>query len=420
MATDEPARPSPAHRLARMVGRSPHEAGRVASPLELFFDLTFVIAFSAASAELAHSVAAGHLRTGLIGFAFSVFAIAWAWINFTWFASAYDSDDWLYRITTMVQMVGVLILAIGIPALFHSLEEGHHLDNRVIVIGYVVMRVAMIAQWLRVARGDRERRRTALTYVASIAIAQVGWVAVAAFDMSLGATFAATLPLYLIELAGPWVAERRGGTPWHAHHIAERYGLLAIIALGECLIGTIASLSAIVERAGWTVETAIVGLAGTGLAFGIWWMYFLCPFGEILHHRRGLAFLWGYGHIVVWGAIAATGAGLHVAAYRIEGETAIGLTGVVAAVAVPAAVLVLSLGGLYNLLLGPDRMHVALIALDLAILALAVILAAAGASLATCLVVVMLAPLPSIVADEIAGARRRERALERLGPTRTS
>ena len=49
-----------------MSGRDPHEPHRVATPLELLFDLTFVIAFGVAASQLAHSLASGHveLRVG--------------------------------------------------------------------------------------------------------------------------------------------------------------------------------------------------------------------------------------------------------------------------------------------------------------------------------------------------------------------
>jgi len=70
---------------------------------------------------------------GVLGFAFATFAVTWAWINFSWFASAYDTDDWVYRLTTMVQMVGVIVLALGLPRMFASLEHGEHVDNGVIV-----------------------------------------------------------------------------------------------------------------------------------------------------------------------------------------------------------------------------------------------------------------------------------------------
>ncbi len=87
----------------------------MATPLELLFDLTFVIAFGVAASQFAHSLASGHVEAGLISFTFATFSVCWAWINFSWFASAYDTDDWVYRLTTMLQMVGVLVLTLGIP-----------------------------------------------------------------------------------------------------------------------------------------------------------------------------------------------------------------------------------------------------------------------------------------------------------------
>jgi low temperature requirement protein LtrA len=407
-------RPVLAHRLSRMTGRSAQEAHRTATPLELFFDLTFVIAFSASASEFAHAVMTGHLGSGLVGFAFSMFAVIWAWINFTWFASAYDTDDWLFRLTTMVQMVGVLILAMGIQPLFASIEHGEPLDNGVIVLGYVVMRVAMVFQWLRAATQDPARRESCLVYVKTIALAQVGWVVLIFLHTPLVTTFLLMVPLYVIEMLGPWLAEHRGGgTPWHAHHVAERHGLLAIIALGECLIGTIAALFALVEK-GWTLDVAVTGLAGTGLAFGMWWLYFTIPSAQVLHRRRELGFRWGYGHILTFASIAATGAGLHVAAYYLGHEAKIGPVAVVAATAVPVAVFGVGVIALYTVLVGPDPFHLVLAAGMLGLLGLGVGLAAAGASVPLSLFVLMLAPVPAIIGDEVVGARHREQALARL------
>ena len=118
MSEVEPSPPHkavPVHRIRRMSGRDPHEPHRVATPLELLFDLTFVIAFGIAANEFAHEMAEGHIGAGLAAFAFATFAICLAWINFSWFASAYDTDDWIYRLMTMLQMVGVIILALGLP-----------------------------------------------------------------------------------------------------------------------------------------------------------------------------------------------------------------------------------------------------------------------------------------------------------------
>lgn len=198
-----------------MDGRDTHEHHRVATPLELLFDLTFVVAFSVGASQFAHAVAEAHVAAGLIGFGFATFAICWAWINFSWFASAYDTDDWIYRLTTMVQMIGVLILALGLPAMFASVEHGHHLDNRVMVLGYVVMRVAMIFQWLRAARQDPQRRQACLTYVKWISIAQIGWIVLIFFDFSLGISFVMTTIFTLIELAGPVLAERKNHRGTH-------------------------------------------------------------------------------------------------------------------------------------------------------------------------------------------------------------
>ena len=101
-----PTVPDLGHRRRRLRGRDPLEPHRTATPLELLYDLVFVVAFGQAANELAHYVAEGHVRTGIFGFGFAAFAIAWAWISYSWFASAYDEDDWVCRLATMVQMVG--------------------------------------------------------------------------------------------------------------------------------------------------------------------------------------------------------------------------------------------------------------------------------------------------------------------------
>ena len=147
-----------------MLGRDPREAHRSVTPLELLFDLTFVVAFSQAGDQLAHYVAEAHIATAVWGFAFVLLSVCWAWINFTWFASAFDTDDWLQRVLTMVQMVGVIVLALGIPAVFESIDSGEPFDFVVVAVGYVIMRVSLVLMWLRVARQDPANRRVALRY----------------------------------------------------------------------------------------------------------------------------------------------------------------------------------------------------------------------------------------------------------------
>ena len=399
-----------------MRGRDPHEEHRAATPLELLFDLTFVVAFGVAGNEAAHLLAEGHWFAAVAGFSFAMFAVCWAWINFTWFASAYDTDDWVFRLLTMVQMVGVLVLALGLPPVFDSLDHGGYLDNGVMVAGYVVMRLAMVAQWLRAARQDPERRSTCLGYAAAITVAQVGWVVLLVAHTSGWVTFVAAGALYLVELGGPVLAERRsrGMTPWHPHHIAERYGLLAIITLGEGILGTVAALGAVVEAQGWTVDAALVGLAGTALTFAMWWTYFVTPAGHLLHRHRERAWPWGYGHIVVFAAIAGTGSGLHVAAYHLEHATHISATATVLTTVVPVAVYLVMLFTLYTLLLRTfDPFHVWLLLGAAVFLVLPVVMAQAGASVVACLLVLVLAPVVVVVGFEVVGHRHQAEALRR-------
>ena len=406
---------SRAHGLRLMSGRDPDEQHRVATPLELLYDLTFVVAFGVAGDQFAHLMAEGHFASGLIGFGFAIFAVCWCWMNFSWFASAYDTDDWVFRVATMVQMVGVIVLALGLPQVFHSIDAGHTIDNTVTVAGYVVMRLSMIFLWLRAARQDQPRRRTCQTYAITIGVAQVGWVVLLLAHTPVAPFFAWGALLILIEMVGPVIAERgKGGTPWHAHHIAERYALLTIITLGEGVIGTVASLGAVVGSQGWNVDAVLVAVAGIGLTFGLWWMYFTVPAGEVLHVYRERVFPWGYGHILIFGSIAATGAGLHVAALYIGHQAHIGATATVMTVAIPVGVFAFALFALYAYLVrSGDPFHGVLLAGTAAILALAVLLAFVGLPMAVCLIVLMLAPLVTVVGYETVGHRHLSAALNR-------
>jgi low temperature requirement protein LtrA len=404
------------HRRRRFSGRDPTEEHRASTPLELLYDLTIVVAFGTAADELAHYVAEGHAAAGVGSFAFASFAVTWAWLNYSWFASAYDTDDWLFRLATMVQMIGVVVLSLGLPQLFASIDHGDTPDNHVVVAGYVVMRTALVFLWWQVSRHDPQRRRTARSYMTLVGVAQVGWVALAIADIPIGPTLAGVAVLVAFELTAPFIAERKGGTPWHPHHIAERYGLLVIITLGEVIIGTVAALNALVHgEAGWSVDAALLAVAGVGLTFGCWWMYFAVPWAEPLVAHRERAFRFGYGHLVVFAALAAMGAGLHVAALSLEGDATIGETATVLSVAIPFAIYAAVFYALYSSLMRThDPFHLGLIAGTTAILVLAVVLAAAGVSMAVCLIVLTFAPAVTVVGYETLGHRHMADALERL------
>ena len=232
-------------------------------------------------------------------------------------------------------------------------------------------------------------------------------------------TFALAAVLVLVELAGPVYAETRTvGTPWHPHHIAERYGLMVIIALGEGMIGTMASMTAIVgpDGPGWSVDFVLVGLAGVALVFGMWWTYFTVPCGALLAAHRERSFGWGYGHIILFGAVVAVGAGLHVAAYYLEHHTELD-------VARHPAQRGRALRGLRAVGLpavrrpDPDastRCTSCSSRSPRPCVALSVVLAVAGVSLAVCLLVLALGPWVTVVGYELRGHRHNEEVLAAL------
>ncbi|WP_371527522.1 low temperature requirement protein A [Streptomyces sp. NBC_01283] len=411
---------APSRRLIPMTGRDPNEHSRVSTPLELLFDLTFVVAVGTASSQFAEMVAEGHAGQAVTAFVLAMFAISVAWISFSWFASAFGTDDWLYRALTMLQMIGVVVFSLGLPAMFHSVEEGGHLELRVMVLGYVVMRIAMLFQWWRAAHDSPAFHDVGLANIRWTAIVQVGWVVVAFVHLPLAAAFAAFVVLGALELALPLLAQgSAGGTPWHPHHVAERYGLFAIIVLGEGVVGTVASSGGLLGGADgthWSGNAVAVVIAGVGLTFGMWWVYFATPFGDVLVHRRSRGYLFGYGHIPLFIAIAGAGAGLHVAGLRLEHHSELSDVAVVLSLALPVGLYLLMVYLLHTLLLSTaDRFHLLLISLTLVVLLAAVLLAAADVSIAVCLLVVMLAPFVTVLGYETVGHRHQKQMLERLG-----
>jgi low temperature requirement protein LtrA len=223
--------------------------------------------------------------------------------------------------------------------------------------------------------------------------------------------------LLMVELAGPAIAERRyGGTPWHPDHIAERYGLLVIITLGEGIIGTVAALNAVVHGAeGWTFDAALVAIAGVGLTFGTWWMYFALPWAAALRAHTPRTFTWRYGHMFMFAGLAAMGAGLHVAALFLEHETEIGAASTVVSVVIPVALYVGALYAVYSAVMHEaDPFHIWLLVGTATVLAMSVVLAAAGVGMAVCLVVLMFAPVVTVVGFELVGHRQVAAALERI------
>jgi low temperature requirement protein LtrA len=318
---------------SRMAARDTEEHHRVATPLELLFDLCFVVAVARAAAQLDHELAAGHLDLAVGNYVMVFFAIWWAWMNFTWFASAYDTDDGIYRLTTLVQITGVLVLAAGVT------RATEYADFRIITFGYVIMRLALVGQWLRAAHGDPARRPAALRFAVGIGVLQIGWVLRLALPPQWG--LASFVLLGIGELSVPVWAERAARTTWHPHHIVERYGLFTLIVLGESVLSATTAIQSALDTGHHLVGALTVAGSGLVIVFALWWKYFdRSAAGRLTSLRRGI--VWGYGHYLVFASAAAVGAGLAVSVDRLTGAASISARVAGYAVAVPVCVYVLS------------------------------------------------------------------------------
>jgi low temperature requirement protein LtrA len=324
-----------------MSARDSSEAHRTSSPLELLFDLTFVVAVAQVADELAKEIEAGHAAQGIIPFVMVFFAIWWAWLNFTWFASAYDSDDVPYRVLVLLQMGGALVLAAGVPAAFE------HQNFFGITLGYFIMRIGLVAQWTRAAIENPDGRATAVRYAVGVTVVQIGWLARLLLPTD-GAdqwwtVYLAFVLLVALEFVVPYWAERPGMTTWHPHHIAERYGLFAIILLGETIAVLAIGDSQVVSAGDRVGPLIAAGISALVLVFGLWWLYFLQPAGDGLAAHREGAFLWGYGHCLVFAGLGALGAGIQVVVKFAGGHSTVAPMTVAWSVAIPVAVYLVSL-----------------------------------------------------------------------------
>ncbi|MDN3518498.1 low temperature requirement protein A [Aquisalimonas lutea] len=327
-----------------MHARDRRDPNRGVSPLELFFDLCFVAAIAQITTQLTQAVTAGGTATAIASYLTVFFAIWWAWMNFTWFASAFDNDDICCRLAAFVQMVGALILASGTAEAF---TRG---DFAIVFLGYAVMRLGLVASWLRAARWNPEHRGAAVQYAIGLSVAMAGWSTMLA---------AGAWPLWgwclmaLVELAIPPWAESRGSTPWNPHHVARRNGRFVIIVLGQSVIAVTGSVRIALDHgdAGVAVYSIIAG--GLLLVFSMWWLYFAASPPRFLT-TSGKAFMWGYGHYFVLCSAAAVGAGIAANLDLVTaGSPATGAPAA-AALSVPVAVYLLALWLLHR---RPGREH---------------------------------------------------------------
>jgi len=319
--------------LPGLRARDTGESHRTAGPLELFFDLVFVVAVALASQSLHHFEADDHFGNGIVRYLMVFFAIWWAWMNFTWFASAYDNDDWLYRVLTLVQMTGALIMAAGVPA---AMTENRY---QIIIVGYMVMRLALVMQWLRAAVGDPERRSTALSYAIGITVVQ-GWWALSLF-VPIEWTGAVWVIGVIAELSIPVIAERKAVTPWHHQHITERFGLFTLIVLGESILASSNAIIEGIELGDRTFEMLRLAVSGFAIVAAMWWLYFAYPQRGHLRSFR-LTMRWNYSHYFIFAAAAAVSAGIEVAVDYHTEHTSLSAAKAAATLCVPVAMFIVA------------------------------------------------------------------------------
>jgi low temperature requirement protein LtrA len=289
------------------VVRAADEEHRATTPLELFFDLCFVVAVAQGASALHDLVIERRFADAVVGFLAMFFAIWWAWVNVVWFSTGHDSDDVVHRVLTLLQMAGALILAAGVhDAMFD-------LNLTTTTVGYAVMRLGLVPLWIRVGRDHPDQSGRAYRFALTIVVLQVLWIARLALPDDRSVALASFAVGVVLELLAPMWAERRADRQqFNGDHLAERFGLFTIIVLGEVVLSSTVAVREAVDADGVSVALLVVAISGLVIAFAVWWAYFARNDVPAFDRFHG-AFIWGYAHLPIFGGLAAFGAGLHVA-----------------------------------------------------------------------------------------------------------
>jgi low temperature requirement protein LtrA len=204
----------------------------------------------------------------------------------------------------------------------------------------------MSTQWLRVARSSEgPERTTALRYAGGVLLCLVGWLGL--LVLPGGGRPWVFLVMAIIEMCVPRYAEKDFATSWHPHHISERYGLFTIIVLGETIAAATIAVKSGVDENDALGELLPIAVGGLLIVFSAWWIYFAVPIHGHLRSNKQ-AFLWGYGHYLIFASAAAIGAGLEVAVEQAVGKAHISTLAASAAVTLPTALYLLTVWALHS------------------------------------------------------------------------
>ncbi len=225
------------------------------TPLELFFDLVFVLALTQCTALMADEPTWEGLAKGLLVLG----VLWWSWVGYAWLTSVVDPEEDAVRLTIFVAMAALLVVGLCVPGAFD--------DNALIfALAYAVVRIAHIGLFLLASRDDPLFRKSVVGLACSTAIGSGLLIGASFTDGALqGSLWAAAL---LLDMGGPYFF---GADGWHLapHHFAERHALIIIIALGESIVAIGVGAEAKVD--GGIVLAASLGMA---VAAAQWWLYF--------------------------------------------------------------------------------------------------------------------------------------------------
>jgi low temperature requirement protein LtrA len=229
--------------------------GAQVSPLELFFDLVFVLAITQCSALMANRSDWEGVAQGLLVLAL----LWWTWVGYAWLTSVVDPDVGLVRLVVFTSMAGLLVVGLCVPEVFDDLAL-------TFAIAYGVVRVAHIALFVVASRDDPDLRHSVAALAVSTAIGVSLIVAASFLDgAAQGGLWVAALTL---DLGGPYLFGSEGWKLEPAHFV-ERHGLVVIIALGESIV-----VLGIASEVGMTAGVIAAAVLGVALAAGMWWLYF--------------------------------------------------------------------------------------------------------------------------------------------------
>ncbi|EQC24689.1 low temperature requirement protein LtrA, partial [Saprolegnia diclina VS20] len=332
----------------RMTGRDPKELHRTSTSLEKLYDLTLVVALSSVSNVFATSMQYGDkIAFNCMQFVMLFFTIWNAWLPFIWFSSTYDVDDVLYRVGTLGQMIGILVISDGIH---NNLSE--------VFIGYVILRL-FLEVFLRGRAAYEDPRCRIVNLRSSIAslLLLVGWGFLFHTPMPEAWFYIGYMSLATLEFVVPGiVAKVSGGAPaFHAHHVSERYAEFTIIVFGECLLSL--SHASVIESTSFHYSAFAILVASMVLLFLLWWFYFAIPFGHKMELHPATSGRIGRGHFFIHGSLAAFATGLFMVARCVSagsdhGDETVAPMSTQAAsmmVAVPVAVFVVTVPLVFGL-----------------------------------------------------------------------